>query len=187
MNLDQLRDELAAKHTRLCSKQILPGSWIDGWNALLKVLSEVAGELPSKQIAQEAIEKYPDCTYRMQGYLAGRREQFDQDRARIGLAEQKYIETVDKYSKAAERVLEAESRLAESEAIVKELAELYRAENEAGQKKIDRCANKLTAAENALRRFGSLKDAIVDGMPDDVIIRCEVTVGDIRSMLAVIL
>jgi hypothetical protein len=37
--------------------------------------------------------------------------------------------------------------------------------------------------ERALMRFRGLKDAISDGMDDSVIIRCEVTVGDIRAMV----
>ena len=36
----------------------------------------------------------------------------------------------------------------------------------------------------ALRRFAGLSEAVGDGMDDSVIIRCEVTAGDIRAAVA---
>lgn len=87
MEIDKIRDELAAEHTRHCSAQMLPGSFIDGFNAAIRMLEGMAGEFP-----QATADKWGKG-YR--NYILGRRHQYAEDQARIGLAEIKAKKGVD--------------------------------------------------------------------------------------------
>lgn len=119
-HLDQLRDELAARHTKLCSKQMLPGSWLDGWNALLSHLTDAAGEFDPVALKQAFTQASPGEIAIEPLYRWGARWQFEQDRARIAYAERptNYIPKnihAEIIRKLKAQIKQLEARLQESE------------------------------------------------------------------------
>jgi len=136
--LDELRDRLANKHMadKFPCNPVAAGSFQAGWDAALTALSERA-EFDEKW-AEEFISGacYGGLEYSLSGAIAkdmmkAMRAQFDRDRARVALAEERSWHAVEERTavfernvKLQEQVKQLEARLAESEREVARLTAL---------------------------------------------------------------
>lgn len=114
-DLDKAREEWVEKHCNLNTLESHRAR--RAWNAALEYVSKAAGEWSNTRLIEISNGEAMHYAYR-NGLERGMREQFEQDRARIGLAEHKLAESSEKqlqlafkFNAAVDRRLEVEDKL----------------------------------------------------------------------------
>lgn len=129
-DLDKLRDEMADVHAEsenfpheYGAFEVAVESYQTGWNALLKVLSEAAGEFDEKAARSESDNslEIPDDHWSTPSFIYGARWQFDQMSARVGLANKLAAREIRVQQAYAVTNLELQNKCEALEARVKEL------------------------------------------------------------------
>lgn len=223
-HLTKLRDELAKEfagdtlaHTKMWgismavmqSRKNKAEGFIEGWNALLKVLTEAAGEFDKEAATRDSKEKldierlmshakeHGYATALRNANFIGARWQFKQNAARIGLVEANYKILEAQLDEARnvrlsccvkneEKCKQLEARLADSERI-KTISEkfLYEAshDRDGWQKLAGALQDKLSAAEARAKSMTESRDAYATALQDGVFFDKERTNREIEKIL----
>lgn len=163
--LNKLRDELAAEHTSKCSAQMLPGSWLDGWNACLSSLEQHAGELSLEEIewvSAKVRERYnmgfDEETNAVNLALWAYRKRFEQDRARVAQAIERESQAFDNMRDAQDTIKQLEARLSDSEQFLK----VNRETREALESWNAELQDKIQARDARVRELEAERDKVLD-------------------------
>lgn len=174
-DLEKLRDELAEKDMNSTYVN-LGRSFHRGWDARDKALTEAAGEFDEKAYIAEYERRYAigidECHH-----LKMARWQFEQDRARIGLAEELEKSSYQQCIDNADAIEQLEGKLASTNDYVK-MTEARLAESEQQRKVCVCCRRDLdegagksfpsTHAFNSLQDKLTAAEAMVKGLEQEI-------------------